>query len=128
MFKHLLGENKYFISCLTLALGICSVGILHADDQTNPQTSPSTYDFFKQENANSGVSDLELAQNVRYKLQSGWFSTGYDQVNVRVNQGVVTLDGPVDTLKDKEKVENEVRAIAGVKSIDNQLTVREPAK
>jgi osmotically-inducible protein OsmY len=70
-------------------------------------------------------SDQEIASKIRDKISSGWFAKGFDQVNVQVNNGNVTLQGFVNTQEDKDKVEKEVRNIDGVKNINNQITVQQ---
>lgn len=70
-------------------------------------------------------SDDALAKKIQDKLGPGWFSKGYDQVHVRVNNGVVLLQGTVKTREDKDKIEAEIRKLDGVKYLDNQLRVQE---
>lgn len=74
----------------------------------------------------SHVSDQDLARIVNEKIGSGWFSRGYDWVNIQVTHGVVTLSGDVATMNDKEKIERKVRNIEGVKDVNNNIHVQEP--
>lgn len=101
---------------LTLALGLTCVTSGYADYSQQNDLSYS----------NVAVSDQELAKKIQDKISSGWFSKGNEQVNVQVNNGVVTLQGPVKAQSDKERIEKEVRNIEGVKSLNSQLTVQEP--
>lgn len=73
------------------------------------------------------VSDQDLTKKIRDKIGSGWFSRGYEDVQVAVNNGNVTLAGTVRTIDDKQKVEKEVRKIDGVKNVDNRISVQEEA-
>src|SRR5690349_294366 len=73
----------------------------------------------------NSVSDQELEGKIRDKISSGTFSKGYDQVNVKVKEGVVTLDGTVPTQDDKDKVEKEVRQMSGVKGLNSNLSVND---
>lgn len=70
-------------------------------------------------------SDQALQKNIKDKLSSGWFSEGYERVEVNVNNGSVTLNGTVGTTEDKNKIEKEVRNIEGVKSLTSNLIVKE---
>ncbi|HVL00780.1 MAG TPA: BON domain-containing protein [Dongiaceae bacterium] len=47
-------------------------------------------------------------------------------VKIIVQNGVVTLRGPVNTAAEKAKVESLAQAVAGVSSIDNQLDIKTP--
>ncbi len=87
--------------------------------------SPVTTDTYGNYNSNQNerISDQELLSKVRDKISSGWFSKGYDQVDVKVNDGNVTLAGTVKTLEEKEKVEKEVRNIKGVRNVNSQISV-----
>lgn len=76
-------------------------------------------------NTAATTSDQELVKKIHDKIGSGWFSKGYEQVTVNVNNGVVTLSGSVKTQADKEKVEKEVRNLDGVKKLDSQIVVRD---
>lgn len=69
------------------------------------------------------ISDADLSKKIHDKLDSGWFTKGYEQVTVQVYNGNVQLGGSVDTQSDREKVEREVRAIDGVKNVDSQINV-----
>jgi osmotically-inducible protein OsmY len=71
------------------------------------------------------TTDQDLANKIRDKIGSGWFSKGYDKVVARVNNGNVTLEGIVKTRGDKEKVEKAVRDIKGVKSVNSQISVED---
>jgi len=78
------------------------------------------------QNANDRISDQELLKKIRNKISSGWFSKGYDEVDVKVTNGNVTLGGTVNTMDDRKKVEKDVREISGVRSVNNQVTVQSP--
>jgi osmotically-inducible protein OsmY len=74
---------------------------------------------------NSSVSDQELTKKIHDKLSSGLFSQGYNQVNIQVNNGNVTLQGTVKTWDDKRKIEKEIRNLDGVKSLSSEIQVQE---
>lgn len=69
------------------------------------------------------ASDQEINTKIRDALGSGWFSKGYENVSYDVNNGNVTLRGSVDTIENKNKVEESVRKIDGVRQVNNQITV-----
>lgn len=70
-------------------------------------------------------SDKELEHQIHEKISSGWFSTGYDDVTVEVDEGVVYLQGAVQTPEDKEELEKKVRKIKGVKRVLSKLDIRQ---
>ncbi len=76
----------------------------------------------------SEVSDQELSSKIHDKIGSGYFSKGYDQVTVQVKDGVVTLQGQVQNIDDKNKLDKEVRNMNGVKELNSEVTVVEKGK
>ena len=61
-------------------------------------------------------SDQDISKDVKSTLGSGWFSKGYESVTYQVNDGVVTLKGNVQSIQDKNKVEDSLNKIKGVKT------------
>jgi osmotically-inducible protein OsmY len=86
-----------------------------ADTSRMYSSTSSTY--------NSNVSDPELSKKIKDKIGSGWFSKGYESVYFDVYNGNVMLKGSVETQEEKNKVQDAVRKIDGVKQIDNQINV-----
>jgi osmotically-inducible protein OsmY len=68
------------------------------------------------------VSDQEIQKKVQSSLSS-WFSKEYKSVTSNVNNGNVTLQGTVNTLEEKKKLDETVRKIDGVRQINNQVVV-----
>lgn len=69
------------------------------------------------------TSDQEINRRIQDTLSSGWFSKGFQNVSFDVNNGNVNLRGSVDTLENKNKVEDSVRKIDGVRQVNNQITI-----
>lgn len=122
MFKQSFTKKVLVSSCFTLALGLSCSALAH-DSYSHNQTS----NVYATANHAVAPSDTELAKQIHDKISSGWFSTGYDQVKAKVNNGTVVLTGVVDKWDDKDKVEKEVRNIEGVRVLESHLSVREPA-
>lgn len=72
--------------------------------------------------------DQELARRVRDKIHHGWFDKGFDQIQVDVKNGIVTLKGEVATQEDKDKIEREARNIDGVKGLNSKIKVMQSSK
>lgn len=68
------------------------------------------------------TSDDAIYDYVRRKLASDQVVKG-GGLQVDVKQGVVTLRGTVEEQKQKDRAAKLAKKIAGVKSVDNQLTV-----
>ncbi len=115
---------------------------LHADyqHQSNGQSSngPETYQNSSYSESNTSPEyarpfndhfatpeDKALLDDLRNELKDGWFTKGYEQIAISVNQGHVTLAGTVKTQADREKVEKMVRDTKGVKSVNSQIGVQE---
>ncbi len=71
------------------------------------------------------VPDDSIYDNVRRKLASDPVVKG-GAIDVDVQQGVVTLKGPVEFEKQKIRAEKLTQKVQGVKKVVNQLTVRFP--
>jgi osmotically-inducible protein OsmY len=72
--------------------------------------------------ATEKVTDDQLFDLVRMRLISDTTVQG-GNIEVEVQNGVVTLKGRVRTEKAKDKATKVVKKIKGVKSVDNQLKV-----
>lgn len=68
-------------------------------------------------------SDLEITQQIRQALMEGEFSMDAENIKVITREGAVTLRGPVETAAELERISALVKAVPGIKSIDNQLQV-----
>jgi osmotically-inducible protein OsmY len=112
--------NKLMLSILA----VFSTAVLHgagADMQSRDFGRPGTAQA-TQETANA---DQKLEKDVKYKISSGLFTKGFDQVNVSARNGQITLDGFVSSADEKSKVEKEVRDIDGVKSVVSNVRIQE---
>ena len=69
-------------------------------------------------------SDLKITQEIRQALMKGEFSMNAQNIKVITRNGAVTLRGPVETAAEREKISVLVKAMPGIKSIDNQLEVK----
>jgi len=68
-------------------------------------------------------SDLKITQGIRQALMKGEYSMDAKNIKVITRNGTVTLRGPVKTAAELEKISVLVKAMPGIKSIDNQLQV-----
>ncbi|MDO9466071.1 MAG: BON domain-containing protein [Thiobacillus sp.] len=69
-------------------------------------------------------SDLKITQEIRQALMKGEFSMDAKNIKVITRNGTVTLRGPVKTAAELEQINVLVKAMPGVKGIDNQLQVK----
>jgi hyperosmotically inducible protein len=69
-------------------------------------------------------SDLNINQEIRQALKKGEISTDAKNIKVITRKGTVTLRGPVKTAAELDKINAMVKAMPGIKSIDNQLQVK----
>ena len=75
----------------------------------------------KEVNAND--KDIDKAVEARMKRD-----TQLKKVDVRADSGVVTLTGEVPTITASAKASEQARAVPGVKSVKNELTVAQATK
>jgi osmotically-inducible protein OsmY len=69
-------------------------------------------------------SDRALNARIRDKISSGWFTKSYEGIILKTQNGVVTVIGVVDSNDDIKKVSDKLKDIDGVRSVNNQLSVR----
>lgn len=68
-------------------------------------------------------SDLNTTQDIRQALMDSELSMDAKNIKVITRNGAVTLRGPVKTAAEVEEISVLVKAIPGIKSVDNQLQV-----
>jgi osmotically-inducible protein OsmY len=69
-----------------------------------------------------GHSDTDIAHAVRHTLQ--WNVLVPDErITSTVHSGVVTLEGSVDVLRERDDAERAVRHLAGVRDVENRIVV-----
>lgn len=66
--------------------------------------------------------DEELRSKVEAAINRDKGMRGYD-INVRVQDGIVHLEGIVDVLREKQRAQEIAFAVSGVKDVENNLTV-----
>lgn len=66
-------------------------------------------------------ADLTLIKNIDDALEP---VKEFQNIAFDINDGAVVLTGIVDKQEDKAKAEDTVKKIKGVKSVDNQITVK----
>jgi len=67
-------------------------------------------------------ADRQLNARIRGKI-TGWLSDEYKNVSLNTANGVVTVNGSVDSEEANRKLTEEVRKIDGVKSVNNMARV-----
>ncbi len=71
-------------------------------------------------------TDTDIARAVATALEENP-SVPADRIKVRVEEGRVTLEGEVDWHYQRREAEDAARRVAGVKSVINLITVRQPS-
>lgn len=71
-------------------------------------------------NNDENVSNEQLLNQIQYTLKGSF--KNYN-LNINVEDGVVTLSGVVNSDSDKSSLESKVKNIRGVRKVNNQLQV-----
>jgi hyperosmotically inducible protein len=77
--------------------------------------------------AENAIDDAAITTKVKTALVENP-TTKARQIDVDTRNGVVQLNGFVDTAEAKSEAENVARTVNGVKSVDNNLQVRDGAR
>jgi hyperosmotically inducible protein len=76
------------------------------------------------EDQTNAAGDRHLLANVRKAVVADdSLSTSAHNVKMMVQGGVVTLRGPVESEKEKDKIEKHAQHVAGVKRVENHLDI-----
>jgi osmotically-inducible protein OsmY len=71
------------------------------------------------------ATDTDIARHVADALAFDW-SVPNNRVEAKVNNGWVTLSGTADWYYQRTAAESDARRIAGVKGVDNDITIVQP--
>lgn len=91
---------------------------------STPTIGPGLEMAFAGDKSKAPVTDDSITDQVRMRL-AGDSDVKGGGIDVDVKDGVVTLKGIVDTEKARQKAERLTKRVKGVRSVVNQLTIRE---
>jgi len=92
-------------------------------DEDN-QDLNDTADMDQNNTVKKNGNDQDVTNKISAVLNSDQFSNGFQDVTFDVTDGNVVLKGSVDTLKNKNSIEESVKKIEGVKTVDNQVKLK----
>jgi hyperosmotically inducible periplasmic protein len=96
-----------------------------AADNTKQNSSEQNKSTETAEKQSNSKADLALTQKVRQVvMKDGSLSMNAKNVKIIVQDGRITLKGPVDSQQEKDTIGNEAGEIAGKDKVDNQLEVK----
>lgn len=75
-------------------------------------------------NQSNNKEDLEITQAIRKSLMKQELSTNAKNIKVITQNGDVTLRGPVNNKAELEKIAQLVKAVPGIKNLNNELEVK----
>ena len=76
---------------------------------------------------NGPKMDRDLAIKVINELKGGGYKRRFEDISVEVHDGRVTLRGTVKSLKASSEIEERVRKVQGVSTVDNKIVVKSGA-
>ena len=95
-----------------------------APDNTGRNVRDRSGDTLTPGDQSENQADLTLTQQVRRELVADKsLSTDAKNIKIITMNGVVTLRGPVNTVKEKSTIEAKAQSIAGTNNVDSQLEV-----
>jgi hyperosmotically inducible periplasmic protein len=126
-------KNKYrevYMKRLAMALTLCLVIATIAYGQTVKDVTSAVQDkatSVAKDTAKAVVDDSSITAEVKAKILTTT-SLKDAKIEVSTTDGVVSMTGVVKTKQAKGAATKIAKAVKGVKSIDNQLTIEPPAK
>jgi len=121
--KFILGE---VVKKILFIPAICILCVSCNDNSNNPNRNSNDYSNGNNQ-MQSQPSDWEITTNVKKNLMTdNSLSASARIISVTTNNGVVTLNGTVETNEESRKVVRIVKNVPGVTSVDNQLNISNP--
>lgn len=108
---------------LFIFAALSSAAMLSADDWNRDLSENQNQQNAVYKETPRTIMDDEIAKDVHDVLAGNWLSSGYPNVSFDVNNGTVSLRGVVDTQDEKNKIEQSVKKIEGVKAVRSDITV-----
>lgn len=104
------------------------------DDLNSSESSNKESYYYQSDNSrdetmsiSENASDQATSKRV-YEALYGYISVGNQNIAFEINDGVITLTGHVNSQEDKDRIENDLKKIDGVKQINNKITVIDAKK
>ena len=94
-------------------------------DNTKRNASEQNKNTDTAEKQSNSKDDLALTQKIRQAvMKDGSLSMSAKNIKIIVQDGKITLKGPVDSQQEKDSIGTKAREIAGKDKVDNQLEVK----
>lgn len=109
------------------AVSIGNAGDRAAADDTGKNVRDRGGDTVTPDQQSTDPHDVEITRKIRRVItKDGSFSTNARNVKIVTIDRQVTLRGPVDTAKEKERIAKAAKKIAGADKVDDQLEIANP--
>ena len=98
-------------------------------DNTKRNSSEKNKNTDTAEKQSNSKDDLALTQKIRQAVvKDGSLSMNAKNVKIIARDGVITLQGPVDSRQEKDAIAIKAREIAGKDKVEDQLEVKAEKK
>jgi hyperosmotically inducible periplasmic protein len=98
-------------------------------DNTQRNSSEQNKNTDTAEKQSNSKDDLALTQKIRQAVvKDGSLSMNAKNVKIIARDGVITLQGPVDSQQEKDAIATKAREIAGKDKVEDQLEVKAEKK
>lgn len=72
-------------------------------------------------------ADRRINNKIRDAISNGWFAKKFETLVIRTDKGTVTIEGVVESFDDQRKLNDEIRKVEGVRSVNNNVQVKNKA-
>ena len=93
------------------------------NNSRNYTANTDTTTKYSQDTASTDA-DRQINNKIREKLGDGWFTKGYTTIQLSTTNGNVNVTRAVDKASDVQNITDEIKKIDGVKSVNNQVTIK----
>jgi len=93
-------------------------------DNTAVNTRDRAADAVTAGASGQGRSDVDITADIRKRVMGGHMSVDAQNVKIVVQNGKVTLRGPVDNQDEKNSIGQAANDVAGAENVDNELEIK----
>ena len=115
-------RRTILLACGVMALS--SVALAIEPDNTGVNARDSSGKSATVFDQGGSEADRTITANIRKQVvDDESLSTNAHNVKIITDNGMVTLRGPVDSVREKTTIESKAKSVAGVKEVTSQLEV-----
>lgn len=125
--KKFLSISTMFVMAVMLSVGVQSASFAEMADNTGVNKRDSALEAVTADEQSQSPEDMKITADIRSGILSDQaLSTYAHNIKIIVQNGKVTLKGPVRSSDEQEKIKDIASGVVGYGNISNELNVVSP--